>query len=92
MDFALCPDDGPARLVRFSDVALGTLAILDKATNVLRVDRKIFDQLGDIEKQRVLTMHARYAEVKEITNGVAYGLRFVDEPFEFTLTQRGNYA
>jgi len=59
MDFALCPDDGPARIIRFVEHSgLGLLALLDKKSNVLAISKPLYDRLTDLDKQRVLTTHS----------------------------------
>ena len=61
MSFAICPDDGLPRLWRF--VASGSLpeeviATLDKAQNLLTIDRGLFEQLAPLEQHMLLRTHA----------------------------------
>ena len=59
MDFTLCPDDGPPRLIRFVSAdelpTTTTLYLLDSGNNLLRVNRELFEQLTSTEQQRVIT-------------------------------------
>ena len=60
MAYALCPDDGLPRLWRF--VAPGVLPSdllceLNKAQNLLVIDREKFDRLIEIDQHIVLRTH-----------------------------------
>jgi hypothetical protein len=60
MTFALCPDDGYPRLWRF--VAPGVLpenmlCELNKAQNLLVIDKEQFDRLIEMDQHRVLRTH-----------------------------------
>ena len=63
MAFALCPDGGPPRLWRFVDdetmSAARMVTLLDAETNLLIINRPLFDQLAELDKHQVLRTHAR---------------------------------
>ena len=56
--FAMCPDGGPNRIFRFTDLA-GLpdryVALLDRERNVLTIRKDHFDKLSSLDKQRVFT-------------------------------------
>jgi hypothetical protein len=54
MDFALCPDTGPPRLLRFDLEGDGVVSILDAEQNLLRINKRLFDQLDANDQARVL--------------------------------------
>jgi hypothetical protein len=58
MSFAFNPDDGPARLIRYVDPGtlpgLDILALYDRTTNLLIIDRVHFAKLTETEKQLTL--------------------------------------
>jgi len=66
MGFALNPDDGPARILRFRSPdampSADTLFVLDVANNLLLINQPLFEQLNPTEKQAVITTH----EVRKI--------------------------
>jgi len=54
MPFALTPDDGPPRLLRFTDSIAGdVLAVLDEGDNILHIDRTKYRALT-VSDQHVL--------------------------------------
>jgi hypothetical protein len=61
-DFALTPDDGPPRILRFAgagDMPTGnTLCVLDEANNVLTINKVLFDRLPRMEQHQVERTHA----------------------------------
>lgn len=61
MTFALCPDNGPPRLWRFvEDDALteaGIVSMLYEASNLLVVNRPLFDRLSEMNRHMVLHTH-----------------------------------
>jgi hypothetical protein len=66
MDFAMVPDWGPPRLLRFvppermpSDL---TLAVLDHATNILMINNHLYDQLDARAQHQVLRTHETTTE------------------------------
>jgi hypothetical protein len=69
MSFAMCPDGGPNRIVRFVNHGVlpvaSMVAALDTRTNVLRVDRELFAQLT--REQQSLVMKTRDAYVEATT-------------------------
>ena len=71
MSFALCPDGGPNRVIRFVDHGVlpvaSMVAALDTRTNVLRVDRELFARLT--KEQQSLVMKTREAYVQALDNG-----------------------
>lgn len=66
MSFTLNPDEGFPRLVRFLPASefpsSTTVAMLDPAYNLLRVNRSIYEQLSDSEKGKVLKTRSIYLE------------------------------
>lgn len=54
MDFALCPDNGPPRLLRFDLEGDGVVSILYPEENLLRINKRLFDQLDENDQSRVL--------------------------------------
>lgn len=65
MAFALSPDKGDPlyhglpRILRFVPHLVGrTIATLDRANNLLVIDRGKFDQLAEFEKREVLFTHS----------------------------------
>ena len=61
MDFALVPDKGPPRLLRFVQSAQmpsdSTLFLLDRPNNVLLINNHLYGQLDDTTRQQVLRTH-----------------------------------
>ena len=60
--FALSPNTGPPRLLRFISKEQGglpgrTIATLDKENNVLCIDREKFDQLSTPQQETVIRTH-----------------------------------
>jgi len=58
MDFALVPDEGPPRILRFVPPARmpsdTTLFVLDRNTNVLLINNHLFDQLDANQRHRLV--------------------------------------
>lgn len=54
MDFALCPDNGPPRLIRFGRIDGKTLSVIDAENNVLRIDLDFFGRLSHAEQEFVI--------------------------------------
>jgi hypothetical protein len=67
MGFALCPDEGPPRLWRYTDDDQMTsgrmVSMLDAKRNILLINKPLFDQLGELDKHRLLRTHARFEYV-----------------------------
>mgnify|MGYP000019248193 CR=1 FL=1 len=67
MAFAFNPDDRPARIIRYVDAGSlpGTdiLAIYDKNTNTLLIDRDYFERLSDIDRHMVIRTHLPVLEI-----------------------------
>lgn len=61
MDFALCPDHGPPRLIRFVSSAElpddSCVSYLIAQDNLLLVNRHHYEQLTSTNQQRVITTH-----------------------------------
>jgi hypothetical protein len=57
MDFTLCPNTGPPRIIRFVEYLgkAGLVAMVSPVQNVLLVNKEIYDTLDDLGKQLVLT-------------------------------------
>jgi hypothetical protein len=67
MDFAMVPDWGPPRLLRFvppermpSDL---TLAVLDRITNVLLINNHLYDQLDRAAQIKIWATHNTITEL-----------------------------
>lgn len=58
MSFALCPKDGPPRLLRFTTLERPYLALLDNKNNVLRIDKDSFDLLTRTAQEEVIRTQA----------------------------------
>lgn len=54
MPFALVPDEGPPRLIRFTTLSNNMLSILDTEKNLLMIDRDRFDTLPPDEQHMLL--------------------------------------
>lgn len=67
MSFALVPDDGPHRVVRFVDQDKmpddRTIAILDRNTNVLLIERHLFEQLSPAQQSELVKTQSRVIEI-----------------------------
>lgn len=67
MSFALVPDDGPHRVVRFVDgekmPSDRTIALLDRNTNVLLIERHLFEQLSPAQQSELVKTQMRIVEV-----------------------------
>jgi len=67
-DFALCPDNGPPRLIRYdlpwSD--FGLICALDFETNLLRVCREYYDVLTDNQRHQVLLTRREFLYVRDL--------------------------
>lgn len=57
-DFAICPKDGPPRLFRFDIEDDNVLSELDPETNVLHINRYLYDKLPEHLKQEVYKTRA----------------------------------
>lgn len=68
--FSLTPDGKPPRIIRFVGapwpMAPDLLSVLDDQTNVLIINRRLYDTLDDLQKNRVqrtqaytITLHDR---------------------------------
>lgn len=61
--FALCPDNGPPRLWRYVDDdatmnEMCLVAVLYKQENILLINRKLFDELPELQRHMVLRTQA----------------------------------
>jgi len=54
MDFALCPDDGPPRLIRYDLKGDALVSVLTRSSNLLRVNRTLYDALSALNQSLVL--------------------------------------
>lgn len=67
MSFVLVPDDGPHRVVRFVDGTHmpddRTIAILDQRSNVLLVERHLYEQLSYEQKSDVIKTRNVFTEI-----------------------------
>jgi hypothetical protein len=61
-DFALTPDHGPPRILRFVEPdalpADNVLCMLDKETNVLTINMGLYERLSKTEQHQVQRTHA----------------------------------
>lgn len=75
MAFAICPDEGYPRIWRYVESnlmpSIDTVATLDRAQNVLTINRELFDALDVLDKVRVLRTHAAQLNVKPTREYVA---------------------
>jgi hypothetical protein len=53
MPFAFCPDNGPPRLIRFVTLESNIVATLDRAKNLLLVDRAKLNRLNELDQREV---------------------------------------
>jgi hypothetical protein len=55
-DFALCPEEGYPRLIRFNlpNVGTGCVSQLDIEQNLLRVCKELYDECNNMQQNRVL--------------------------------------
>ncbi len=62
--FALCPDGGPNRVIRFVDnlPVTSMVASLDPGTNVLLISRELFTMLTKEQQARVMKTRSRFVE------------------------------
>ena len=62
MSFAICPDEGYPRIWRYVDSSAmpypDIVATLDRAQNVLVINKPVFDRLDELSQIRVLRTHA----------------------------------
>jgi hypothetical protein len=56
-DFALIPDEGPPRLIRFMQGPIGALALYDKEKNLLMIDKDEWHMLSETQQHIVLRTH-----------------------------------
>lgn len=67
MSFALVPDDGPHRVVRFVTGEVmpsdRTIALLDRNTNVLLIERHLFEQLSPTQQSEIVKTQRRVIEI-----------------------------
>jgi hypothetical protein len=62
--FALTPDDGPSRILRFVEpdrMPTGdarTLCVLDDETNVLTINKVLYEKLTDMQRHQIQRTHA----------------------------------
>lgn len=54
MPFALVPDEGPPRLIRFTTLSNDMLSILDTEKNLLMIDRERFQKLAADDQHMLL--------------------------------------
>lgn len=67
-DFALCPDNGYPRLIRY-DLPwndYGLVAVLDPAINLLRINREAYDELSAFRQHAVLLTRKELLYVKDL--------------------------
>lgn len=69
-DFALVPDHGPARLVRFVNAEDmpddNIIAMLDAPNNLLFVNRDAYDLLAPFEQRQVIQTRRAYIETSRL--------------------------
>ncbi len=62
MNFSFAPDGGPPRILRFVDPDKmpdgDTLCTLDDTTNVLTINKELYELLDEMEQHRVQRTHA----------------------------------
>jgi hypothetical protein len=65
--FSLIPDGKPPRIIRFVDGGLmgPMLSILDDKTNVLHVNRRLYNTLDDLQKNRVQRTQAYTIHIED---------------------------
>ncbi len=70
MDFVLFPTGGLPRIWRFTSGVLpsGTIATLNHQTNILVIDRELYDQLSKSEQHRLLRTRASEVIVETRTH------------------------
>jgi hypothetical protein len=56
MTFALTPDGGPPRLIRFTSLDSGVVALLDTANNLLMIDKLRYQALSPTDRHNLLRM------------------------------------
>lgn len=56
--FALCPDGGLPRLIRFVTLEGNILATLDAQQNLLRIDKEKYELISEEDQRRVIMTHA----------------------------------
>jgi len=61
MDFALTPDAGPPRVIRFVESGAlpgaSILSVLDKEQNLLLINKELYERLDRVERHRALRTH-----------------------------------
>jgi hypothetical protein len=65
-DFAFNPDTGPPRLIRYVDSSMlppGVVCDFDSDTNLLRVNRELYNKLDDVGQHQVLRTRQPAIEV-----------------------------
>lgn len=71
MDFALVPDNGPHRIVRFVDGSQmpsdDVVSMLDRIRNVLLVNTTLYDQLTREEQSAVIKTRQQYLTITRTT-------------------------
>jgi hypothetical protein len=78
MAFAICPDQGYPRIWRYVDtMPPDIVATLDRAQNVLVINKPLYDQLDDLSQVRVLRTHAAELRLRP-----SRGYLAVNFPFE----------
>jgi hypothetical protein len=73
MDFALCPDQGPPRLIRFlNDMPADVVAMRDPkdGSNIVFINKQIYDLLDGPDQNRALTLRSAVLLITE--DGVLY--------------------
>lgn len=65
MAFALSPDGGYPRLIRWVTLEGNTLATLDRKLNLLRIDRAKYDRLSESDQRSVIITHSTMIVLEE---------------------------
>ena len=67
-DFALCPRNGPPRLIRYdlpwSD--FGLVSALDFDNNLLRICRELYDKLNEAQQSAVIKTRREFVYLRDL--------------------------
>lgn len=65
MAFAMCPEGGLPRVIRFCYLGSNTVAMLHTETNLLLVDRTNYDRLEPADQELVFKTHSALIVLEE---------------------------